>query len=363
MEDSPTTRLYIEKVLARFDDLEVLESATDGAEAIDKAVALQPDVILTDLHLPRLDGVEAIKQIMATSPCPIIVLSGELGSDDSDLTFAALEAGAVKVMAKPRGMTTEARHGFGNKLANTLRIMSQVQVVTRRFSPRPDDEANTRSSSRPEHSAGLEEETDLQFGASSAHRRLEVIAIGASTGGPAVLNEILTALPAPSPVPILISQHIANGFEHGLCKWLRHTGHDVQIPIPGLEIEPGKVYLSPANASITLGTRRLEIAPPVGDEITPNIDRLFSSIARSYGRRAIGVLLTGMGSDGARGLADLADAGGVTIAQEPETAAIDSMPSAAIDAGAAGEILTVADIPDRLHELTGEAKPEPTGSR
>lgn len=336
VEDSRTTRTYIANVLAGCDDFEVLEPASDGLEAIEKAIELGPDVVLTDLHLPRLDGVEVIATIMAERPCPIVVLSGELSRRDNDFTFEALEAGAVKVIAKPRGMARDGDRDFAAQLAHTLRLMAEVQIVSGRHRPtgRLDD-----SFDRTETNA---EVSDLE---------VDLVAIGASTGGPAILYDLLDELDAPYPLPIFVSQHIAGGFEHGLCRWLNSTGHDVQIPLPGTDIESGKVYLSPANASVAMGPNKIEIAPPVGDEMTPSIDRLFSSVARYCRSRCLAVLLTGMGRDGVEGLGDIRDAGGWTIAQDPDDAVVDSMPAAALEAGFARERLRPGAIAKRLQTL------------
>ncbi len=336
VEDSRVTRTYIKRVLSEVPEFEVLEPAVDGRDAVAKALAMEPDIILMDLHLPELDGVMAIELIMSQKPCPIVVLSGELTRRDTDYTFAALNAGAVDVISKPKGMATELREDFTRQLVDALRLMSKVKVVTRRF---------PRSSTMREISEVITQDETPHA------RQIELVAIGASTGGPAALYELLTSLPTPAPFAVIISQHIANGFEHGLCSWLRTTGHDVEIPLPGTPVLAGKVYLSPANASVTVGPKYLEIVPTVGGEITPNIDRLFSSVARYYAKCSLGILLTGMGSDGVRGLGQLRNAGAWTIAQNPATAVISSMPGGAVDSGAAGEVLDVADIGKRLAEI------------
>lgn len=336
VEDCNTTRLYIRRTLESFDHLEVLPPATDGVEAIHHAVQMEPHVILTDLHLPGVDGVEVIATIMAEKPCPIVVLSGELSRRDNDFTFEALNAGAVKVIAKPRGMARGNHPGFPQQLVDTLVLMSKVEVVSGRGSVRQtvDD-----SFARPK--------TNVQV----SSLEIDVVAIGASTGGPAALYSLLSSLDAPYPIPVVISQHIASGFEHGLCSWLRSTKHQVEIPLPGTAIAPGTVYLSPANASMTLGPRKLEIVPAVGNEITPNIDRLFSSVARYCRSRCVGVLLTGMGEDGLHGMREIYHSGGWTIAQNREQSVVDSMPATAIDAGVAHEELALTAITKRLNTL------------
>ncbi len=341
VEDCKTTRRYIEKVLQGYQNIELLPSATDGLEAIHRAVELAPDVILSDLQLPRVDGVEAIATIMAEKPCPIVVLSGELSRRDNDMTFEALNAGAVKVIAKPRGLAQGARDSFADQLVDTLRLMSQVQVVTGRSPAARGLAASSEVvQQRPEVDS----------------RQIEAIAVGASTGGPAAIYEILSALEAPLPVPMFIAQHITEGFEHGLCRWLRTTGHRVEIPLPGDRIEQQTVYLSPANASMVIGPNNIEIDPPVGNEITPNINRLFRSLAQFCRHRSVGVLLTGMGSDGAAGLGQIYTTGGWTIAQARSEAVIDSMPAAAIETGVVHEEMKLASIVTRIQRLTASGE-------
>lgn len=337
VEDCRTTRRYVRRLLEEYDDLHVLPPAVDGLEAIEKAIELQPDVILTDLHLPRVDGVEAIATIMAEQPCPIVVLSGELSRRDTDFTFEALNAGAVKVIAKPSGLARRVRREFAEDLANTLRLMSNVEVVTGR--------APTQRGLVPA-SEVFDERPEL------TGRAIDAVAIGASTGGPATVYEILNGLPTPFPIPLFVAQHITEGFEHGLCRWLQTTGHDIEIPLPGADIRPETVYLSPANASLTVGPNNIEIVPAVGDELTPSINRLFTSMARYCRERCVGILLTGMGRDGVEGLADIEAAGGWTIAQQPDSAVIDSMPATAMEAGVVNEELEPGAIIKRLQRLS-----------
>lgn len=340
VEDCRVTRTYIERVLSQVEDLVLLSSATDGAEAVEKVLELNPDVVLMDLHLPRQSGLEAIEQIMSLKARPIVVLSGELGRQGTDYTFEALRAGAVEVLAKPEGITPQLREEFTRELVRTLRLMAQIKVITRRF-PRP----------RPIFQ-GLETVSEVE-----QWRSTRIVAIGASTGGPAVLHEILSSLKAPTAIPLLISQHIAHGFEHGLCKWLRTTGHDVEIPTACAPLQAGKVYLSPANQSLVLGSKGVELVQAQEREITPNIDRLFSSVARFYREQGAGIILTGMGRDGVLGLGELRRAGGWTIAQDQESAVISSMPGEAAAAGAAREVLGIAGIIRQIRQMV-EAKGE-----
>lgn len=350
VEDSRVTRTYVCRLLEAQAGFTVVDTAADGLEAVRKSLGLLPDVVLMDLHLPKLDGLAAIERIMSEQPCPIVVLSGELTRGDVDYAFEALRAGAVNVISKPQGIERAQQQSFAAELVRTLRLMSRVKVVTKR-------------------SYGLGELTS-EFGFRRTETSddlvpvdLDLIAIGASTGGPPLLHELLQEIEAPAKVPILMSQHITDGFEYGLCSWLRTTGHDVSIPLPGQPIEPGKVYLSPANASLMLGKRGVEIKPQVGNEITPNVDRLFESVARICGERSVGVLLTGMGRDGADGLARMRAAGAWTIAQDEESSVVYGMPRAAAEVGAAREVLSAKNIAARLREIASSIGEEDETSR
>lgn len=325
VEDSRVVREYLEEMLRGASDLEVLPSARDGEEGVRSAVEDKPDIILMDLILPGIDGIEAIGRIMALRPCPIIVLSNQVG--DKDVAFAALQAGAVELVAKPEGFDEATRETFRRLLTKKLRLLAQLRVVRRMRRVVEIPEVF-----RTERSGGTDD--------------VQLLAIGASTGGPPLLMEILKAIKAPARIPVLLAQHIGSGFDEGFAQWLEtESDHRVKIPVAGELIESGVVLVAPADTSLVLmEPRRVGLLTPVGGEVTPNVNRMFSSVACHGGRNAAGVLLTGMGEDGAAGLLELRRAGGTTLAQDRESSIVYGMPRAAVENGAVAAPTNFSDI-------------------
>lgn len=321
VEDSRSMRAYLTAVLTAEPNITLLEPAVDGVEAVRRAIVETPDIILMDLHLPQMDGIDAIGHIMAVAPCPIIVLSGELSRSDVDLTFESLRAGAVDVLRKPTGFGADQVAGFRETLVSRLQLLAQVKVMRR-----PHRAPRTRQAL-----------VDPGFAVTAP---VEIVVVGASTGGPRVLLELLKGLPHPFGLPIAISQHIAPGFEEGMCRWFRITGHDVRLACAGDMPEPGRIYISPAHGHLIVAAdRRFAIAKLPAGFPAPNIDLLFQTTAAAYGPAALGVLLTGMGRDGARGMAELRNAGGITIAQDAASCVVHGMPGAAAELGAVQHVL------------------------
>ncbi len=337
VEDSEVVRRLLERVLLDSGQVELVGLAADGEVAVELAIATRPDAILMDLHLPKLDGLEAIGRIMRQAPCPIIVLSGELSRrDDVNLTFEALLAGAVEVLRKPEGLGAKPLEEFQANLVHTLRLMSQVKVLSRGHWP-------TKSTTE-----------DLGLSRGSP----DVVVVGASLGGPAVIHELLGALDPPLPVPLVIAQHISLGFAAVFARWLRETGHDVVVPTDGDTCEAGRVYVCGASDHTTFAargsfaSRPLEAATPA-----PNVDLLLRSAAAHYGDSAMGVLLTGMGSDGASGLAAMREVGAETVAQDEASCAVFGMPGAAVARGAARHILSPPEIATFIASAISKGRP------
>ncbi|MFO0580571.1 MAG: chemotaxis protein CheB [Polyangia bacterium] len=325
-EDSRTVIAYLEAIFRQTADVTLLPVAHDGASAVEAACALRPDLILMDLMLPVLDGIEAIRQIMALVPCPIVVLSEHVATPQGDRTFEALAAGAVDVLAKPSGVEPKQAAEFAERLIAMVRLMVTARVVRRPARTGP-----------------------ASAGSSSPWRgRFELVAIGASVGGPQLLWELLRQLPAPFPLPIVICQHILAGFEQGLAAWLSRTRHAVRVAAPGDRPQAGRVLLAPSERHLVLRNGRCEYVAPaersLQRQMTPSVDVLFESLAESIGRRCVALLLTGMGEDGARGLHELRKRGALTVAQNGESCVVDGMPAAARALGAAELELTPAGM-------------------
>jgi len=344
VEDSLTVRVYVEGVLRAAPDVELLPSARDGKQGVELAIAHRPDVIVMDLELPVLSGLEAIREIMATAPCPIVVLSGELDKPGEDRTFESFRAGAVDVLGKPQGLSAEERVRFGERLLRIVRVMSEARVLRRR-----------PQTSRPTPLPSLAQVDE--FGA------CDVVLIGASTGGPLIIRSLLDAIPAPYPLPIVICQHIVAGFEGGLASWLGESGHRVSVVSPSDRLEPGVVFVARADCHLSLRGRAIKLVtqeaasrtmqgvrPPLSRP-TPSVDVLFDSAASSFGARCMAILLSGMGDDGMRGLLALRRAGAFTVTQTADTCVIDGMPGAARAAGAGKRDLSPPQMVELLRRL------------
>lgn len=332
VEDSATQRqLFVTLLRGEPGIGEVLE-ARDGLEAVDLTRAHRPDLVLMDVRMPKLDGLGACKRIMIEAPTPIVLMS-DVDVESVRTSMTALNIGALTVMRKPPPPSSPHFAGEVRHLLFTVKALARVRVVSH-FAPRP-----VRPPTEP----------PALWSASRAGSSM--VAIAASTGGPAALRQILSGLPAGLPAPILLVQHIAPGFTDGLSEWLSTAGPlAVGIAEDGQALLPGRVYLAPDNCHLALAdpaTIALNTSAPISG-FRPSADILFQSLARWLGTRAIGVILTGMGSDGAAGLASVRRAGGRTIAQDEHTSLVHGMPQAAIAAGAVDEILPVAQIAARI---------------
>jgi len=334
VEDSRSVRVYVEGILLRAPDIELLPPAMDGITAVDLAVRERPDVILMDLELPRLDGIKAIQEIMALSPRPIVVLSGTLSSSpERDRTFDALNAGAVDVMRKPSGLDDASIDTFATRLLKTLRLMSQARVLRRR-------------SARP----ALGSEADLR---AARRQQLDIVLLGGSTGAPVILYNLLQRLAAPFPVPIAVAQHIIPGFEQGLAEWLSRTGHKARVIEEGERPTPGVVHVAPADRHVAIRPAGFQLVEGAAGTPIPSADILFRSAAECFGERVVGVLLSGMGEDGARGLLALRERGSFTLTQSADTCVVAGMPSSARALGASCLDASPAQMVEMLTRLAG----------
>jgi two-component system chemotaxis response regulator CheB len=319
VEDSPVVQMLLKHLLDSDPRLHVVGTANNGQEAVDFVAGQKPDVILMDVHMPKMDGYEATRRIMETQPVPIVISSATMTNQEVGVTFHALEAGAVAFIEKPVGLNTPGFDRMMQNLLETVKLMAEVKVVKRWARDR---------------------RTVVQPVAEPPRRveAIQVVAIGASTGGPPVIQTILKGLPRDYPAPILVVQHIASGFLGGMVDWLRETtSFPVHLGSHGAPALPGTVYLAPDGFHMGLlpGGRILLSKDEPESGIRPAVSFLFRSIANTSGARAVGVLLTGMGRDGADELKLLKDKGAVTIAQDAETSVIHGMPGEAIRLGAA----------------------------
>jgi two-component system chemotaxis response regulator CheB len=352
-DDSPTSRALLVGLFASEPDFRVVGEATNGQEAVDMAERLAPDLITMDVQMPVMDGLEATKQIMVRSPRPIIIVSTTARDHEVKLSLEATLAGALMVLPKPEGPTSPGFEYDRRQIVSMARAMSQVKVVRRHGAMSPYA-VNTPPSSRVAHTP----RSAARAVAAAADVRL--VAIAASTGGPAAIRTILAGLPRSFPVPILIVQHIARGFTSGLAHWLAgDTALHVKLAELGERANPGSVYIAPDELHIGCRLDKandirilLDNAPAVG-AFRPSANYLFRSIAESLGARALSVILTGMGDDGIAGLRAAKAAGGRVIAQDEESSVIFGMPREAARAGVVDYVVGLNSIARRLVELTG----------
>ncbi len=318
VDDSPTARHALRVALEAEDDIAVVGELSDGGDVLTAIAELRPDLVTMDVFLAKENGLDVASRVMERQPTPILVVTAA-DSRNPRLAYRTLEAGALEVVDKLPHPTSQHYPERRRRLARLVRTLASVPVVRRRRLRSGDVKAD---SSPQQH---------------VPHDGVGLVVIGASTGGPPAVARLIRALPHPFPVPIAVVQHIMGGFASGHCQWLGDaTSHRTQLCHATCELKTGRVYLAPDDLHMHLVSAN-HISPyqaaPRGHQ-RPSVDTLFESAARHLGARAVGVLMTGMGADGAQGLKALRQVGATTLAQEPSSCAVDSMPRAAIDAGA-----------------------------
>lgn len=332
-EDSPTVRALLVAMFESEPGLRVVGEARSGREAIELATELRPDVLTMDIEMPEMNGLEATRAIMQRAPVPIVIISATANSRETSLSLDATEAGALAVLGKPGAPGTAGFEAQRDQTVSTVKAMAQVKVV-RRWQARP---------ARPTPSRLAEFEVPTPSP--------RVLAMAASTGGPAVFHQIINALPAGYPVPVLVVQHIASGFTEAFAEWL-DSGSRVRVKLAaaGEPATGGTVYVAPEAQHMGLdaeGRIVLDPSGPIGG-FAPSATYLFTSVAGSAGAACTAVILTGMGSDGVDGLRHVRSAGGCVLAQDEETSIVFGMPGEAIRAGLASAVLGTPAIIERL---------------
>jgi two-component system chemotaxis response regulator CheB len=329
VDDSPLMRRIITSLLEGDPRIRVVSTAADGYEAIEKVAAIRPDVVTLDIEMPQLNGLQALQHIMAHTPTPVVMLSGV---KDATAAVQALEMGAVEFVAKPSGTLSIDLYKVRDELISKVKLATLVHLDRATVQPVP----RVPPGGPPRISA-------------TGH--VWTLAIGASTGGPRALDHILRALPADLPASVLIVQHMPAGFTASFARRLdQHSPLHVQEASDAQRVVAGSAYIAPGGLHMAVVCEnhhlvvRLQDSPPV-NSVRPSADVLMASVARVCGPRSIGVVLTGMGADGAAGLAHIRAADGVTLAQDRESSMIFGMPRVAIERDVVDEVLPLSEIP------------------
>jgi two-component system, chemotaxis family, protein-glutamate methylesterase/glutaminase len=334
VDDSPSVRAVLRRFFSRTRDIRVVGEAGDGAQAVQAVIDLQPHVVVMDLQMPVLDGYQATERIMAVRPTPIVVLSSRANRNQMQTAFEAMRRGALEVLPKPED--TPSWQQLADSLPETVRTVAAARAAPR--------------AARAVRPAAL----------AAGPVELRWVAIGASTGGPAAIRELLEEVPADPPVGFLIVQHIASGFELGFADWLnKEFPFDVRLARDGETLRRGAVRLAPGGSHLRLeagGRLHLDFDTPPRRGHRPSVDETFLSCAASCPREVAAVLMTGMGADGVEGLLALRRAGGVTLVQDEASSVVFGMPRVALERGAADVALPPRALARTLARLWSEGE-------
>jgi two-component system chemotaxis response regulator CheB len=338
VDDSKVIQEVMKFILSTDPDIEIAGIAGSGQEAVELAEKLKPDVITMDFHMPGINGYEATKIIMETNPTPIVIVSGSVSAREVSNSLRLMEVGALAVVYRPPLTDHSSLSDESRELIGTIKLMSEIKVV-RRIPLRK------RSGSHQNINKLMSDQLKNE---------IKLVAIGASTGGPMAIQKIISKFPSNFNVPVLIVQHIAAGFVRGFADWLSaSSGIYVKVASDGEQLEPGVAYVAPDNfhMGITDGLRiKLSTTPPENG-LRPAVDYMFRSVAEVLEDKAIGILLTGMGKDGAVELKRMKDRGALTIAQDRDSSVIFGMPGEAVRLGAVTHELPCEKIGDFVNGI------------
>lgn len=348
VEDSPVALTILQRVLASSSEVEVVGTANDGISALEKIPSLKPDVICTDLLMGKMDGLELTKELMATFPRPILVISDVVTANDTHKIGQLLEAGVVDVFPKPKTGFIQDYEQQANNLVSKIKILSGVKVFTKKNPATNSKIINIQSNKT--------EEPNLANNFSKNYLTdYQIVAIGVSTGGPKAMQQIVNKLPANFPLPIVCTQHISVGFLDSLISWLSlESLLKIKIAEIGETPLPGTIYYAPEQYHLEIdykGKFCYSSSPPINSH-RPSVNIMFQSLAQFYGKSTIGILLTGMGQDGVIGMQEIDLCGGLTIAQDEASSVIFGMPQEAIKLGVVRQILSLEKIaPFLVHQV------------
>ncbi|RNC70097.1 MAG: chemotaxis response regulator protein-glutamate methylesterase [Desulfuromonadales bacterium] len=326
IDDSAFNRRAITKMLEGMPEVEVVGYAADGEEGIRKVIDLKPDLVTLDLEMPRMDGFTLLRIIMGYSPTPVIVISSK---SDDEKVFKALELGAVDFVAKPTQGISEELLSISSDIHQKVRAVFHLNMA----------EIIRREKAGPAAAPPVETRKPAITLAREARCRVDVVAIGASTGGPPALQRILSAFKEPLPIAVVVSQHMPAGFTRTFAERLnRLSVFDIKEAADGDLVVPGRVLIAPGGYNMTFEKREGKVVarivkPAKEDRYVPSVDVMLSSCARLFGPRTLGVVLTGMGNDGSRGVREIKGVGGQALAESEESSVVFGMPREAIATG------------------------------
>lgn len=346
VDDSKVSRDLLAYIVESDDQLKVMGFAENGEEAIEFLKNHKPDVVITDIVMPKLDGFKLTKQIMDSQPIPIIIVTGIYNKEEVSKSFKAISAGAITVLEKPKGIGDACYLDTARFVIDTIKAISQFKF----------DKAHHLPPLKPQTPSESPQTDTPKLKTEDKHistKAVKAIAIGASLGGPQALCTLLSSLPSNLPVPILIAQHISNGFIQGLVNWLSEsTFLKIHIAKNGEKALPGSVYIAPDKSLMEItpdNIIRIQNTPSEG--VPPSIGHLFRSVGNQYGSEAIGILLTGIGSDGAEDLLYMKQKGSTTLVQDEESCVRFDLPRAAIKLGAAQQILPLPKMASLIQNM------------
>lgn len=333
-DDSELVRVVLRDLVMQDPEISVVAEVSDGRSAVEETAKHRPDLVIMDVMMPVMDGIEAVAEIMAVTPTPILMLSAKTDPQDSRSAFAAIRLGALDVMEKPSGVITEAFSQIAAQLIAKIKSLSRIRVIHHYRSQKPVEKKPI--------DVELPDETR------------NFLAIGASTGGPKAVLQLLQGLPKDLDAAVMIVQHIADGFAPGFADWLnRESGLPVRIAKSGDELLPGRVLVAPNQKHMKVHSERIRLEDSVPlHNCRPAVDALFLSLAeQGLAAKSVAVLLTGMGQDGAKGLGAMRKHGAYTIAQDEESCSVFGMPKAAIALGAASRVLPLENMSEVVTHL------------
>lgn len=357
IDDSPFIRMSLKKILSRDSEIEVVDTARDGKEGILKLQALKPDVITMDVEMPVMNGLQALEEIMRWQPTPVIVLSA-VTTDGAKLTMKAFELGAVEVVAKPSGKQGDDLVALSEDIV--LKVKSVAGIDTARLNRRdlevsrplyPDKPISGVKTGETAASADTQPVTRATAQGVLPKHKVEIVAIGTSTGGPTALQTVLTQLPKNFSVPVIVAQHMPAGFTaplaarlNGLCQVSVKEAEDGEV------LKAGTVYIGPSGKQFQVKRAKNEfvaqvsIESPIATLYKPSVDVMLMSLAREAGAGVLGVVMTGMGNDGLNGIRSLKAQGAFAVAESEKSCIVYGMPRSIVEAGLADRIELLSDI-------------------